>query len=135
MGGSAGGHLALMVGYTTGIAALNRQSRIRRLGCGAGGRQHVWHHQSATRQRIDAQGNPTGQRVSPRWWMASPKRTWKRGSLSHRLPRASGMPPTLILHGMADATVDRDQATELAAKLKQVGVEHELVMVEESGTP
>ena len=26
-------------------------------------------------------------------------------------------PPTLILHGTADATVDRDQATELAAKL------------------
>ena len=37
--------------------------------------------------------------------------------------------PTLILHGTADTTVNRDQATELAAKLKEAGVEHEIHMI------
>jgi hypothetical protein len=38
-------------------------------------------------------------------------------------------PPTLILHGLADTTVNHDQATELAAKLKELGVEHEIHMI------
>ena len=42
-------------------------------------------------------------------------------------------PPTLILHGTADTTVDRDQATELAAKLKSVGAEYEIMMIEGIG--
>lgn len=136
MGGSAGGHLALMVGYTTGIAALEPQEPYPGVSDAVQAVVNMYGITNpATRQRIDAQGNPTGQRVSScalvegkpeenpeAWQLVSP--------VYHARP---GCPPTLILHGMADATVDRDQATELAAKLKQVGVEHELVMVEGIG--
>jgi hypothetical protein len=37
--------------------------------------------------------------------------------------------PTLILHGLADTTVNHDQASELAAKLKEAGVEHQLILI------
>lgn len=42
-------------------------------------------------------------------------------------------PPTLILHGLADTTVDRGQAEALAAKLAEHGVEHRLVLLEGVG--
>jgi dipeptidyl aminopeptidase/acylaminoacyl peptidase len=42
-------------------------------------------------------------------------------------------PPTLILHGTNDTTVDRDQATELAAKLKEAGAVYEVMMIEGVG--
>ncbi|MBI1346463.1 prolyl oligopeptidase family serine peptidase [bacterium] len=39
-------------------------------------------------------------------------------------------PPFLILHGTADTTVPVEQSENLAAALKEAGVEHELVIVE-----
>jgi Esterase/lipase len=42
-------------------------------------------------------------------------------------------PPTLILHGKADTTVDRQQAEALARALERHGVPHELVMIEGVG--
>ncbi|MBI3468606.1 MAG: DUF829 domain-containing protein [Planctomycetes bacterium] len=39
-------------------------------------------------------------------------------------------PPALILHGTADKTVPYSESEELAAALKQAGVEHQLVLVE-----
>ena len=39
-------------------------------------------------------------------------------------------PPILILHGTADKTVDIEQSKLFAAKLKEAGARHELVIVE-----
>jgi dienelactone hydrolase len=37
--------------------------------------------------------------------------------------------PTLILHGLADTTVDREQSVELDRTLTALGVEHELILI------
>jgi len=41
----------------------------------------------------------------------------------------SNSPPFLILHGTADTTVKHEQSELLAARLKQAGVEHQLVLI------
>lgn len=62
--------------------------------------------------------DPTRQQDPGLWRLASPVSYVRKGS-----------PPTLILHGLADATVDCEQAKELAAKLAEHGVEHRLVLL------
>ena len=42
-------------------------------------------------------------------------------------------PPVLILHALNDATVDYSQSKELAQKLEQKGVEHQLHLLEKGG--
>jgi acetyl esterase/lipase len=42
-------------------------------------------------------------------------------------------PPTLTIHGVNDTTVDRDQATTLDAKLKEVGAPHQTILLEGVG--
>lgn len=41
-------------------------------------------------------------------------------------------PPTLLLHGTADATVPHEQSQLLAARFAELGVPHELVLVEDA---
>lgn len=41
-------------------------------------------------------------------------------------------PPLLILHGTADKTTPLDQSTRFAERCKQVGVEHDLVIIEDA---
>lgn len=41
----------------------------------------------------------------------------------------AGDPPTLIVHGTADDTVKVEQSELLATKLKEAGVEHELIII------
>ena len=56
---------------------------------------------------------------------------WKHASpVTHVTPSS---PPTLILQGLADTTVDRDQSTELAGVLMHAGVEFELVTLKGIG--
>lgn len=136
MGGSAGGHLALMVAYTSGIDALEpaspypAQSSDVRCVINLYGITNL-----LTRRRTDADGNPVG-KPRDRSALIKPSSDedpdlWKRVSPVTHVSPAS--PPTLILHGTADTTVDRNQAHELAAKLKQHGVPHELILLEGVG--
>jgi acetyl esterase/lipase len=141
IGGSAGGHLALMVGYTPGVAGTDPGEAP-----GGGPYPGVSDKVSAvvdlygisdlrTRRKTDKDGTPVGEPAATTqlfdgtaaekpdlWRLASP--------VAHVTPAS---PPTLILHGTRDTTVDRDQATQLAAKLKEHGVAHRLVMVEGAG--
>ena len=136
MGGSAGGHLALMVAYTTGAPGLEPAAPYpgvsSRVSCVIDlyGITNL-----LTRQKTDAKGNPTGRRTDTTalflptrqqdpalWRLASPVSYVRKDS-----------PPTLILHGLADATVDYEQAKELAVKLEEHGVEHRLVLLENVG--
>jgi dipeptidyl aminopeptidase/acylaminoacyl peptidase len=80
-----------------------------------------------TRQSTEADGTPNGNlrdaglfpekrgEKLDKWRLASP--------VTHI---SSNAPPTLILHGLRDTTVDRDQSIELAKKLKEAGVPHQL---------
>jgi acetyl esterase/lipase len=132
IGGSAGGHLSLMVAYTTDVPELEPQQPYPGISDRV---QCVVNLYGITnllsRQKTDARGNPIGstsestallQKTRPEdphlWQLASP--------VYHISAKT---PPTLILHGTADTTVDRDQAAELARKLQEANVLHELVMV------
>ena len=52
---------------------------------------------------------------------------WRLASPVNHVSRTN--PPTLILHGTADTTVDREQSVQLAKALAGAGVEHKLKMI------
>jgi acetyl esterase/lipase len=132
IGGSAGGHLALMVGYTTGVPDFEPLAPYP--GVSSAVRAVVDMYGPAnllTRRTTDALGNPTGQvRLDSK--LMPTKATddeagWRRASpVFHVRP---GLPPTLILHGTADTTVDREQSLELERALEKAGVPHKLLML------
>lgn len=131
IGGSAGGHLALMVAYTAGNPELSP----------AGPYPDLSDHVSAcvnmygvtnllTRRYTSGDGTPNGalkdhhlfpekrDEAPAKWRLASPVSHVRRDS-----------PPTLTLHGTADTVVDRDQAHELDRTLRAAGVESTLRLV------
>lgn len=139
-GGSAGGHLALMVGFTgdnpefepTGAATPypGVSSRVRAV-INLYGIANL-----LTRQEVTADGTPTG-----RFRAAGPAKVFGTADPAAAVYRVASpvthitknSPPVLILHGQIDTTVDRDQAHELVGVLKKHGVPHELVVVEGAG--
>ena len=133
IGGSAGGHLALMVAYPPGIPELSPEPPYP----GVSDRVDVVvnfygiTNLLTRRKTVEPDGTPIGE---PRQTAAlltvsagEDPQAWRHASPVFHV--SSKSPPTLIAHGMSDTTVDRDQATELAAKLKDAGVEHQLIML------
>jgi acetyl esterase/lipase len=138
IGGSAGGHLALMVAYTSDVAELaptdspylNVSDAVR---CVV---DLYGITDPRTRRKTDEQGTPIGGSLKacalfPGKTPDSDPNAWRLAApvahVTHRTP------PTLICHGTADTTVDRDQATQLAEKLQAAGVEHQLIRLEGIG--
>lgn len=136
IGGSAGGHLALMVGYTAGVRELEPDGPYPGVSSAVQAVVDLCGPTNLlTRQKTDETGKPTGEvRLDSALLAAKPDAdlaTWKDASpVSHV---RKDVPPTLIVHGTADTTVDRDQSTELASALKRVGAEHELVLIPGGG--
>jgi len=136
MGGSAGGHLALMVAYTSGVEGLEPKSPYPEQASDVRCVVDLYGITNVlTRRKTDAEGNAVGE---PNNRTALFQATadedpalWKLASPVYHV--SSKSPPTLILHGTADATVNREQATELAAVLKEHGVEHQLMMIDGVG--
>lgn len=132
MGGSAGGHLALMVAYTTNVPELEPSAPYPGISSEVRAVIDLYGITNLlTRRATDKKGNPVG---SPRTQSALFQATaeqdpaaWKLASPVYHV--SSKTPPTLILHGTIDTTVDRDQGKELAAQLAKHGVEHELIMI------
>ena len=141
MGGSAGGHLALMVAFTHGEPALTPDgpdAPYPGVDDSVGAVADFYGITNLlTRQRVTPEGLPTGKlhpgsnfkftglrlpEGEPVWRAASP--------VTHVKP---GLPPVFITHGKRDATVDYLQATELAAALEKAGVPHKLELLEEAG--
>ena len=140
MGTSAGGHLALMAAYTADVGPgqfepaqpyPNVRSSVRAV-INFYGMTNL-----LTRQLVLPDGTPTGKPAdsnSPavlgatrdedpaRWRLASPVTHIRKDS-----------PPTLIIHGLSDPTVDYVQAVELANALRGQGVRHELHLLEGIG--
>ena len=136
IGGSAGGHLALMVGYTARVPYLEPASPY------PGVRDDVQCvvdmygiTNLLTRCKTDEHGNPTDRLVTGCGLMTKTReedpRTWRLASPVNHISKIS--PPTLILHGLADTTVDYDQSKELDRELQKHGVEHELILIEGIG--
>ena len=136
IGGSAGGHLALMVAYTAGVPELEPSAPYPGVSSAVKAVVDMYGIANlATRRKTDADGNPIGA-----FWRSSnmisgsPEENpaaWRLASPIFHIKKDS--PPTLILHGTKDTTVDRAQSVELAAKLKQHGVEHRLILIEGIG--
>ena len=136
IGGSAGGHLALMVAYTADVPALEPASPYPGISSRVGAVVNLYGITNIlTRRKTDDQGNPVGEPHEKAALFAATRtedpELWRLASpVSHA---AKNSPPTLILHGTIDTTVDRDQATELAARLKDVGATYEIMMIEGVG--
>ncbi len=136
MGGSAGGHLALMVGYTSDIPELEPREPYPGISSRVQAVANFYGITSLlTRQKTDEQGNPSGVRVTscglfPRS-AGQDRRLWELASPVYHVSK--DCPPTLTLHGKSDTTVDWPQALELNTKLAEVGVEHKLLLIQGIG--
>lgn len=135
MGGSAGGHLALMVAYTADDPALSPaqpypgvSDRVKAVV------DFYGITDIATRKKTDPEGNPTelrGVDEETQTVFGPSEEEWKNASPISHVRR--DVPPTLIVHGKKDTTVDRDQSQLLADALKKAGAEVELVWLQKAG--
>ena len=137
-GGSAGGHLALMVGFTAGKEAWEPSAPYPGVSSAVGAVVDLYGPADLlTRQATDQKGTPTGMRKL----MGSSLAVFGATSNDADVLRlaspvthaAQGMPPVLILHGKADPTVDYEQSVELDRVLTERGVPHELVLLDGIG--
>jgi len=129
MGGSAGGHLALMVAYTGDDPALAPSEPYPgvsdKVSCVV---DFYGITDIGSRKKTDPHGNPTEPQVVESEVQAifgSKPEDWKKASPVGYIRK--DLPPTLILHGRKDTTVDSDQSQELADALKKVGAIHEII--------
>jgi acetyl esterase/lipase len=134
LGCSTGGHLALMVGFTAGEAGLEPSAPYPGVSSAVSAVVEMYGITDLlTRQETNPEGESTGRPKdvnAPRvlgatrdadpalWRLASP--------VTHVTPNS---PPVLILHGLADVTVDHGQAQELDRVLAANGVPHELILL------
>jgi acetyl esterase/lipase len=136
IGGSAGGHLALMVAYTADDPDLEPTSPYPGISSRVGAVVDMYGITDLlTRRKTDDKGTPIGQpgdttALFPATRSENPD-LWRKASPVFRATKSA--PPTLILHGTIDTTVDRDQATELDARLTEIGVPHQLIMLPDVG--
>ena len=135
MGGSAGGHLSLLVAYTGDDPALAPPQPYPgisdKVSCVI---DFYGITDIAARKNTDAEGKPTetrGVEAEVQSIFGSTPKEWKEASPLGHLRR--DLPPTLILHGKKDTTVDRDQSQLLADALKKTGAEVELVWLNQAG--
>jgi len=137
-GGSAGGHLALMVGFTAGKKAWEPEAPYP--GVSSAVRCVIDMYGPAdllTRQQVGPKGEPTATRKL----MGSSLRVFGAASDDAAVLReaspvtqaAAGCPPVLILHGHADPTVDYAQSEELVRVLQERGVAHEVLFLDGIG--
>jgi len=121
IGGSAGGHLAAMVGLTGVADKLDPKEPYGEFSCKVRCAVDLygpaelsgWHD-------LDMLGKTR----------AEAPELYKLASPTHYADKSD--PPVLILHGTADKTVDLKQSEIFAAALKKAGVEHELVVVKDA---
>jgi acetyl esterase/lipase len=140
-GGSAGGHLALMVALTAGKPGLEPtgdatpyagiSSAVR---CVANfyGITNI-----LTRRETDKQGNPSEVRRTLAGAISVHRATSETDpvlTLSSPVTHVTrNSPPMLTLHGRADATVDYLQAEELHRVARERGASHELLLLDGVG--
>jgi acetyl esterase/lipase len=119
IGGSAGGHLACMVGVTQSRDGLDPAVPYGDQSCAVNCVVDLYGPTDFTDSKdIAALRKPRSE--APELYRAFSVLTYLD----------KNDPPTLIMHGTADATVPLAQSELLAAALTKLGVEHQLVIVE-----
>ncbi len=126
IGGSAGGHLAMMLGYSAGVPELE----------GTGGHQEF---SSAVQAVVNLYGpvditlpehheNPALLAFfGDKHFNEAPDQYRLASPITHL---SADAPPTLTIHGTDDMTVPVDQADLLAERCKELGVYHEYLRLE-----
>jgi acetyl esterase/lipase len=129
MGSSAGGHLALMVAYTgddrTFAPTEPYPGVSDKVSCVV---DFYGITDIGTRKKTDPNGNPTelrGVESEVQAIFGSKAEDWKKASPVTYVKQH--IPPTLILHGKKDTTVDFDQSQELADALKKAGATYDII--------
>lgn len=139
-GGSAGGHLALMVGFTGDDPAFEPTGAATPYpGISSSVRAVIDMYGVAdlrTRRAIADDGTPTDKILAPGPVSVfgpanAPGDIYRLASPVTHIRKNS--PPVLILHGLIDKTVDRAQAEQLDRALTAAAVPHELVLVPGAG--
>ena len=135
IGGSAGGHLALMVAYTGDHPKLSNDDLYPGVSDKVGACVDMYGITNLlTRKVADKKGVPTKELKEHRLFSKDREQApamWRNASPINYIDKNS--PPTLIFHGTRDTTVDRDQSKELFAALQKAGVPSELQMVDGAG--
>jgi acetyl esterase/lipase len=119
IGGSAGGHLACMVGFTDPADGLDPAGPFGDLDCSVACVVDLYGPTDVTQWK-DIQALRQSREQAPELYKAFNVLTY--------LDKQD--PPVLILHGTADTTVDVAQSTLLADRLKNLGVEYQLEIIE-----
>lgn len=126
MGGSAGGHLAMLLGYAPEASEFESDcgpadvsSRVQAVINFYGPADLTTRFSRGNRVVVDFMGGKSFEEVPTLYKLASP--------LAHVTRKA---PPTLILHGTIDDVVPVEQADTLAARLGELGVPFEYVRLE-----
>jgi len=129
MGSSAGGHLALMVAYTgddrTFAPTEPYPGVSDKVSCVV---DFYGITDIGNRKKTDPNGNPNelrGVESEVQAIFGSKAEDWKKASPVTYVKR--DIPPTLILHGKKDTTVDSDQSQELADALKKAGATYDII--------
>ena len=129
MGGSAGGHLALLVAYTADQPNLAPSQPYPGVSDKVSSVVDFYGISNlATRKETDPNGKPL--KIDPldsatQSIFGPTPQDWKKASPITYVKR--DVPPTLILHGKKDTTVDSDQSQELADALKKTGATYEII--------
>ena len=129
MGGSAGGHLALLVAYTADQSNLAPSQPYPGVSDKVSSVVDFYGVSNlATRKETDPNNKPL--KIEPldsttQSIFGSTPKDWKKAFPVTYVKR--DVPPTLILHGKKDTTVDSDQSQELADALKKAGATYEII--------
>lgn len=132
MGGSAGGHLALMVAYTPNHPKLSSNDLYPGISDHVSACVNMYGISDLrTRKVTKKDGTPTDELKGSNLFKEDREEApikWRNASPVSYINE--DCPPTLTFHGTADTTVDRDQSKDLHEALKKAGVESTLKMVE-----
>jgi acetyl esterase/lipase len=118
IGGSAGGHLAAMVGVTGPKDGLDPAGPYGDQSCAVQAVVDMYGPMANSLKRIQTLVDPQNPKAEELMRQVTP--------LSHL---DKNDPPVLILHGTADTTVDLADSQVFAEALKKAGIEHELVII------
>jgi acetyl esterase/lipase len=122
MGGSAGGHLALMIAMAPNSAGLGPSTKIAAV---------IYFFGIA--DVADQLAGPRQQPYAVAWIPEQPNRMELARRLSPMTYVRKGLPPMLVLHGDADSTVPYEQSVALVKALKNAGDDSELITVPGGG--
>ena len=136
IGGSAGGHLALMLGVTDGLRELEPPAPYPGISSRVQAVINLYGISDIrSRKQISPDGTPLEKRV-PSDAVFGDKSTLSDADRALASPITHlkrGIPPILILHGDKDTTVDIDQSRDLDKRLTELKLEHQLIVVPGAG--